>query len=376
MYVARILLAVVVLAASPVGVAAPCAGFTDVSDTSPFCTNVEWLKNRGITLGVTPTTFSPNSPVTRLQMAAFMNRLAESMLTDVCRGTNPACYNNWVSNRQNKVLLFTRTAGPRHANLGTALAAGLNPPLNANNFAQIAIIRLLNQQGITVDYTEDVTRISNLNSYKAVIFMSTSRDVLWAHERAVNPVYAVNTSTSAHLDAAKLGLRQYMRAGGGFVGIHNAFGTEYNWPYYEGLLGGTNYYDHGAFQNGTVEIQSADPATSAIGPPGTRFAFRDEWYNLEPFPTNVKFLATVDETTLATPTSTHPGHGGFHPVAWCQYYDGGRAFLTTLGHDRGAFEDLAVVPPGNPSYFQGAQEFQSLIVSGIMSAMGLIPFCT
>jgi Chaperone of endosialidase/S-layer homology domain len=55
--------------------AAPCAGFTDVDDTSPFCVNVAWMKNRGITLGLTPTLYDPNSPVTRLQMAAFMYRL-------------------------------------------------------------------------------------------------------------------------------------------------------------------------------------------------------------------------------------------------------------------------------------------------------------
>lgn len=55
--------------------AAPCAGFTDVDDSSPFCVNVEWMKNRGITLGLTPTLYDPFSPVTRLQMAVFMYRL-------------------------------------------------------------------------------------------------------------------------------------------------------------------------------------------------------------------------------------------------------------------------------------------------------------
>ena len=35
--------------------ALPCAGFTDVDDTSPFCPNVEWLSNRGITLGCAAT---------------------------------------------------------------------------------------------------------------------------------------------------------------------------------------------------------------------------------------------------------------------------------------------------------------------------------
>jgi hypothetical protein len=61
--------------AAPIALAAPCAGFTDVDDSSGFCVNVEWMKNRGITLGLTSTLYSPNTPVTRLQMAAFMYRL-------------------------------------------------------------------------------------------------------------------------------------------------------------------------------------------------------------------------------------------------------------------------------------------------------------
>src|SRR5436190_21787059 len=212
----------------------------------------------------------------------------------VCRGTNPNCYHDWVgAGRQNKVLVYTRTAGPRHANLGPALPAGLNPPLDpARHIVQTNLIRLLNAEGIAVDWTEDVTRLSNLNSYKAVIFASTSRDTLFAHGRAVDPALAVNTTTGAHLDAAKTALRQYMRAGGAFVGIHNAFGTEYNWMYYEGLLGNANYYDHGRFQEGDVQIVAKDD--SSINGLPARWHFKDEWYNLVPYPTNVKFLATVD----------------------------------------------------------------------------------
>jgi hypothetical protein len=60
--------------------AAPCAGFTDVDDTSAFCPNVEWVKNRGITLGCTSSTlYCPNDPVTRLAMAAFLNRLGTAL---------------------------------------------------------------------------------------------------------------------------------------------------------------------------------------------------------------------------------------------------------------------------------------------------------
>jgi type 1 glutamine amidotransferase len=285
---------------------------------------------------------------------------------NVCRGTDPACYHDWVgTSRQNKVLIFTRTAGPRHANIGPRLAAGRNPPLAAGNIVQNALIAWLGAEGITADWTEDVTQLSNLNQYKAVIFASNSRDALFAHGRAIDPTLALNTATSAYLDAAKVNLRQYIRAGGGFVGIHNAFGTEYNWPWYEGLLGNANYYDHGANQNGTVQIVSPDASTTGIP---QRFDFRDEWYNLVPYPTKVKFLATVDEETLATRRTTHPGHGKFHPVTWCQYYDGGRAWLTTLGHDGQAFTD--------GSGFPGQEQFKAMLVNGIKSAMGLTPFCT
>jgi uncharacterized protein len=284
---------------------------------------------------------------------------------NVCRGIDPRCYHPWVASRQNKVLLYTRTAGPRHANLGPALAAGRNPPLLPANVLQNAIIKWMTEQGVGVDYTEDVNQLSGLNQYKAVIFASNSRDALWKHGTAVNPTRAVDTTTGAYLDAGKVSLRQYMRAGGGFVAIHNAFGTEYNWPWYEGLLGNANYYDHGAFQAGNINIV-AKSDSSTDGLPKV-IPFRDEWYNLVPYPTNVKFLATVDENSLATRRTTHPGHGDFHPVAWCQYYDGGRAWLTTLGHDGQAFTD--------GSSFPGQPEFKQMIVNGILSAMGNKPFC-
>ncbi|WP_030442193.1 ThuA domain-containing protein [Actinoplanes subtropicus] len=274
----------------------------------------------------------------------------------VCRGVDPRCYHDWGNFHPAvtgyKMLLFTRTAGPRHANLGPALAAGLNPPLTAANVVQNGIIALGKANGFAVDWTEDLAQIATPNQlfrYNAVVFFSTSRDALD--------------------DAAQTALRQYIRGGGGFVGAHNAFGTEYNWPWYEGLLGGANYYDHGPEQTGTVQVVDRRDA-STLGLP-SRWGFEDEWYNLVPFPSRVRVLATVDESTLARGVKGsmgHPGHGDLHPVAWCQYYDGGRAWLTTLGHDAALFD------PGNTT-FPGAADYRSLLVGGIESAMGMQPFC-
>jgi type 1 glutamine amidotransferase len=235
----------------------------------------------------------------------------------------------------------------------------LNPPLDpARHVVQASLVRLLSAEGIQVDWTEDVTRMTNLSAYRAVIFASPTRDTLWNH--------AAGAAGQTHLDAARTALRQFIRSGGGFVGIHNAHGTEYNWQYYEGLLGNSNYYNHGANQDGEVVIVNDRDVSTKNLP--NRWAFRDEWYNLVPFPTNVNFLAVVDEKTLASGVgSSHPGHGDFHPVSWCQYYDGGKVWITTLGHDRGAFEEN--------SSFPGAAEFQKHIVAGIKSVMGLEQFC-
>ena len=301
----------------------------------------------------------------------------------VCTGTDPSCYHNWGVTRatsdqfpNGKVLLYTRTAGPRHASIGTALPAGLNPPLGANNQTQKDIIRLLNAEGIAVDYTETVTNLSNLNQYAAVIFFSNSRDALWDHGRAVNPTFAVSTTTSAYLDQAKVLLRQYMRAGGGFVAIHNGFGTEYNWPYYEGLLGNANYYDHGSSRTvlsgrrgrrvhgGHRRCRSADPIHGRV---------------VQPRALSDQRKVSGHRRRVRWPRSARAsGFPSFHPVAWCHYYDGGRAWLTTLGHDVRATHDMSLPTnqPGGATFFPGAAEFQSLIVNGIKSAMGLIPFCT
>jgi hypothetical protein len=284
---------------------------------------------------------------------------------NVVRGQVPASYHPWVANREDRILLYTRTAGPRHAHLGPALARGMNPPLAAANVLQNAVIKWMGEVGVQVDWTEDVTQMPGIGStYKAVVFGSTSRDTMWKHGTAVDPAAAVNTTTGAHLDAAKTALHQYMRAGGGFVGIHNAVGgTEYNWNWFEGLTG-AQYYDHGALQDGTVVTYAKDSTTEGLP---ARWAFKDEWYNWMPFPTRVKFLLGIDESTLVTKSRTHPGHGRFHPLSWCQYYDGGRSFITALGHDSLAWTDGSGYP--------GQAFFKKHVVNGILSTMGNLPFC-
>lgn len=272
----------------------------------------------------------------------------------VCHGTDPACYHDWgnfnPATNGYHLLVYTYTNGPRHADLGPALGPGLDPPLTAANVVQNSIIAMGKAHGFSVDWTEDESVFSSpatLFKYNAILFF-TSRDVLD--------------------DAGQTALRVYIEGGGAFVGVHNAFGTNYNWDWFRGLLGGAQLYDHAREQAGTVEVLDPGDA-STKGLPKT-WTGQDEWYNLVPAPQGVRFLAAVDDSTLTQGQRGYygdPGMGAFHPVTWCQYYDGGKAWLTTLGHDAGDWEA--------GSTFPGAQYFQQMLLGGIESAMGMTSFC-
>ena len=156
----------------------------------------------------------------------------------------------------------------------------------------------LREEGVEVDWTEDVTRLPEPASVQGRDLRAAPAATRCSRTARDRSRAAINTTTGAHLDAAKTALRQYIRAGGGFVGIHNAFGTEYNWPWYEGLLRQRQLLRsrrqpgrHGQHRRQSDSIDRR---------PAEAVAVPDEWYNLEPFPTRVKFLAAVDEDTLAT----------------------------------------------------------------------------
>jgi hypothetical protein len=271
----------------------------------------------------------------------------------VCRGFSPGCYHTWdTAFRRDKalrILIYSRTGVSRHQHLGPLLGPGLNPPLAADNAAQRALVAWAAEKGIQADWTEDVTQLDSparLLRYDGVVFLSTSRDILD--------------------DAAQTSLMQYMRAGGGFVAIHNTLGAEYNWLYFQGLLGGAAFYDHGVHRDGIVQtIDRNDRSTRALP---LEWGFRDEFYNLVPFPTGVRELLLLKpgSSGVILGFNGHPGHPLHHPLSWCQYYDGGRSWVTSLGHDVANYTDASL--PGKDS-------FKEHVMGGILSVIGAEPFC-
>lgn len=201
---------------------------------------------------------------------------------------------------QPRLLIFSRTLGFRHDSIPAGSAA---------------VQDLAARHGLAVDQTEDaaVFSPSGLAGYRAVVFLSTTGDVLDSTQQAA--------------------FEQYIEQGGGFVGIHSAADTEYDWPWYGGLLG-AYFADHPDIQPATVGVESGDGSTGFDLP--TAWTRVDEWYNFRTNPrlSGVQVLLTLDEGSYAGGTM-----GSDHPIAWQHAYDGGRAFYTGGGHTVEAFAE-------------------------------------
>ena len=196
-----------------------------------------------------------------------------------------------------RVLLFSRTEGYRHE--------AIEP-------ASTAIATLAD---VSVQRTEDPAELVRaLSDSDVVVFLMTTGDVLDAPEQ----------------DA----LEAYVRRGGGFVGVHSAADTEYDWPFY-GTLNGAWFKDHPALQRARLHVQrELTPRLEGLPEVWER---EDEWYNFQQNPradSAVRVLITLDESSYQGGSL-----GDDHPIVWCRALDAGRSFYTGLGHTVASWQD-------------------------------------
>jgi type 1 glutamine amidotransferase len=212
---------------------------------------------------------------------------------------------------QFSVLLFSKTAGWHHESIHEGVTA-------IRNLGQL--------HDFTVFWTEDAKRVFNdkeLQKYKVVIFLSTTGDILTDEQQAA--------------------FERYMKAGGGFVGIHAAADTEYGWPFYTKMVGHM-FHIHPEVQTATIKVEDANFPGMDRFP--KRFLATEEWYQYDASRSDkLHYLLSVDEKTYKPYAKWGPkegkGMGNFHPLAWYQEYEGGRAFYTGLGHLPATYADTS-----------------------------------
>jgi cytochrome c len=163
-----------------------------------------------------------------------------------------------------RVLVFSKTAGYRHSSIEPGLAA---------------VQKLGRENGFAVEATEDAAAFTerNLKRFRTVVFLNTTGDVLDARQQ----------------DA----FERYIQAGGGWVGIHSATDTEYEWPWY-GRLAGAYFESHPNSPNvrkGTFRVLDKDhPATQEVP---DRWEREDEFYNFKSIDRDIRVLVDIDETS-------------------------------------------------------------------------------
>jgi cytochrome c len=202
-----------------------------------------------------------------------------------------------------RVLVFHKTAGFRHE----SIAAGVE-----------ALETIGAENGFEVTATEDAGVFSSdgLAVFQVIVFLNTTGDVLDESQQSA--------------------MEEFIASGKGFVGIHSAADTEYEWPWYGDLLG-AYFESHPHPQNGVVEISQPDahPVTEGLPDRLDRF---DEWYDFrEPPPSDTTILALLDESSYEGATMGEP-----HPIVWAQEIHGGRSVYIGFGHTSESFEEAVV----------------------------------
>ena len=200
------------------------------------------------------------------------------------------------SSNQNEVnvLVFSKTGGFRHESIEPGIAA---------------VKKLSQQLDFQVEATEDATVFNEekLKDFEVVMFLNTTGDILDAEQQVQ--------------------LERFVQAGGGFVGVHAAADTEYDWPWYGKLVGGyfSGHPNDPNVREAALHIVNPNhAATDSLPESWTR---ADEWYNYKTLNEANQVLIKIDESTYEGGTN-----GDNHPMAWYKEYDGGRAFYTGLGH--------------------------------------------
>lgn len=199
-----------------------------------------------------------------------------------------------------RLLVFTKTTSFRHDSIDAGVAALRN---------------LANEKGLEMRHTEDATVFNDesLKSTDVVIFLNTTGTILDADQKAA--------------------FQRFIRGGGGFIGIHSASDTEYDWPWYGELVGAYFRSHPPGVHRATIKVEDPKhPTVSMLPIPWSRV---DEWYDFRTNPRGkVQVLATLDE-------STYQGGlmGADHPIIWCREFDGGRSWYTGLGHTKETFSE-------------------------------------
>ena len=181
------------------------------------------------------------------------------------------------------------------------------------------------ENGWAVDVSSDPSLFTpdTLRAYRAVVFANTNNEAF---------------DTPAQREA----LQGYLRAGGGYVGIHSSTGSERDWPWFREMQG-AKFLRHPPYQKFSIRVaDAAHPATAHLG---ATWEWEDEFYLFQDLNPQVHVLLEGDPSAIREAKPGQPAGerlNGNAPLAWTHEFEGGRVFYTALGHKISAYAEPAL----------------------------------
>lgn len=195
-----------------------------------------------------------------------------------------------------RVLMLTATAGFRHDAIATA---------------RDVLMALATTSGFTISATEDLSRISaaGLSDVDVVMFALTSGELPFSVAQRTALIDAIN-------------------GGKGFIGVHSATDTLYEFPDY-GRLVGAYFKEHPWTQPGRVIIEDTSHPAAGVR---EAFTLEEEFYTFRENPRGrVQVLMRLDAASV--------GASGDYPLVWAHTFGNGRAYYNALGHFPATWRD-------------------------------------
>lgn len=218
------------------------------------------------------------------------------------------------------VLVCSVTDGFRHAVIeaGNQVLQDMVSDLEAETGKTVNVDVVDDPEG---DASAFPSTVAELEEYECVVFHNTTGDILDASQEGA--------------------LETYVENGGGWVGIHAASDTEYEWDWYGELLGGDAWFQgHPPVQDAEIHVTDQVHPTTRHLP--ARWHVTDEWYDFQNNPRgDVHVLSTLDEDSYDG-AAMDDGRVD-HPITWCHEIGDGRAWYTGLGHTHETWEEDAFV---------------------------------
>ena len=234
-----------------------------------------------------------------------------------------------------KVLVFSVTRGFHHDSIPWGVAAIEEMGKKTGAFTTVASDDLEN-------FEQD-----KLAGFDVVVFNNTTMNVFLPEKKVFDALDEAGKAAARDRDLRlRKNLLAFIRSGKGFVGIHAATDTFYDWAEYGSMIGA--YFDGHPWTAGThvcVKVDKPDHPINAGMKGIDHLEFKEECYQFRsPYAANrqdVLLRLDTDRTDMTVKGIKRTDKD--FPLSWVRGFGAGRVYYSALGHNKHIYENERVL---------------------------------